>query len=187
MISQELQNQLVQGLISNSRESQRALFLTYFPLVKSITLRYAKMEEDSEELVNDAFLKAFFGIKSFDQTKSFSAWLSRITVNVCIDKYRSTLKNKDFHRVEISDDLLGSYEPDLQLDNSIEILPIIRELPERYRLVFNLYVFEEYSHREIAEALKIKEGTSKSCLCRAKQIIKQHFENKATLESISHG
>ena len=166
---------LIKGLRKrHNREAQKALFLRYYAYVKAITLRYSKNKEDAEELVNDVFVKVFSKIESYKMDLSFTSWLSQITVNTCIDKYRKSLRIIHVQSMEnvIESDMPFDTQDILQ---DVEILPIITELPENYRLVFNLYVFEGYSHKEIATKLNIAEGTSKSCLSRAKKIIKKHI------------
>ena len=165
---------LIKGLKRRNRKAQKTVFLNYYAYVKAITQRYSSNQEDSEELVNDVFVKIFSKINSYDTDYSFKTWLSRITVNTCIDKYRQSLR---VIHAQSLDDVFISEMPftSQEILEEVEVLPIINELPENYRLVFNMYVFEDYSHKEIAEKLNIAEGTSKSCLSRAKKIIKDHM------------
>lgn len=167
-------SKLIKGLRRRNRKSQKTVFLEFYAYVKAITQRYCNNQEDAEEMVNDVFVKVFGKIDSYDPNFSFKAWLSQITVNTCIDRYRKSL------RVIHVQPLETAYESEMPFDiqdviDEVEVLPIITELPENYRVVFNMYVFEDYSHKEIAEKLNIAEGTSKSCLARAKKIIKKHM------------
>ncbi len=165
---------LIKDLKRHRRKAQKTVFLKYYAYVKAITQRYSTNQQDAEELVNDVFVKVFAKIDRYDISYSFTSWLSQITVNTCIDKYRKSLRvihTQSLDDVFISDLPFASEH----MLEEVEVLPIIKKLPENYRLVFNMYVFEEYSHKEIAEKLNIAEGTSKSCLSRAKKIIKEYM------------
>ena len=165
---------LIRALYKQKRNAQKTAFMQYYAYVKAITLRYAKTYEEAEELVNDTFYKAFTKIKTFHKDGNFKTWIGQIAVNTCIDKYRKNLRV--IHTKNIEEVSLNSLpQTNQSIDEEVEILPAIKNLPEKYRLVFNLYVFEEYTHIEIAEKLDIAEGTSKSCLSRAKKIIKDYL------------
>lgn len=144
----------------------------------SICLRYADNRDEAAELLNEAFMKIFKNIKSFDFTKPFKPWLRKILVNTCINNYHKKKINfaeglEAADRVPDSEEILSgiSYQ---------EILDMIRKLSPAYRAVFNLYVIEGYKHEEIAEMLNISVGASKSNLFKAKknlqQILKEYFK-----------
>lgn len=176
---------LIKGLKRQRRKAQKTVFLSYYAYVKAITQRYSTNQQDAEELVNDVFVKVFARIESYDDNYSFKTWLGQITINICIDKYRKSLR---VIHAQSLDDVFVSDLPFVSQNimEEVEVLPIINELPGNYRLVFNLYVFEEYSHKEIAKKLNIAEGTSKSCLSRAKKIIKDYMlmhTNKYKIEN----
>lgn len=165
---------LLPALKRKEHQAQKELFLKHFPYSMEIALRYAKNRMDAEEIVNDVFVKVFTKIGNYQPTFAFKAWLSKITVNTAIDKFRVNAKQVDL--IDLSDEMEVS---DASFDalferEDIPILPLIRGLPERYRLVFNMYVFDDYSHKEIAQKLGIAIGTSKSCLARAKKFIQSH-------------
>ncbi len=143
--------------------------------------------QDVEELTNDIFVKIFFNIKSYHADYPFETWIRAIAVNACIDKYRSMKSNLDLLHHELGDNEVADKDWDIDLEN-IQILPMIKNLPDKYKLVFNLYVFEEYSHKEISDLLNISIGTSKSCLSRAKHIIRTYIqENSIEPQSIING
>ncbi len=141
------------------------MFLVY---VKSICLRYAANEQEAEEIINDSFLKIFNNLGKYDHAKPFRAWMRAITVNTAIDNYR---KNKRVERhVDIDDiDLIHPDEDIISKIAAKDILALVQKLTPAYRMVFSLYALDGYNHREIAEMLGIKEGTSKSNLQDARR------------------
>ena len=151
----------------------------------SITLRYMSTREEAEEALNDSFLKVFTNLKKFNSNLPFTSWIRKITINTCIDKLRRGIKLLTVHfNIEEIEQI--SVE-DFEISSDEKILPILQELPPRYRLVFNLYVFEDYKHKEIAAKLKISEGTSKSNYARAKSLLKKKLgRNPKMLRMISH-
>ena len=125
--------------------------------------------------MQDGFLLILDKIKKFDNKGSFEGWAKRVLINHILQQYRKT------SILEIvSDEIPDEADVEVEIDEvSLEFLnQIIQELPERYRLVFNLYAVDDYSHKEIAELLKISVGTSKSNLSRARNILKQKIESQ---------
>ncbi|PKA82338.1 RNA polymerase sigma-70 factor (ECF subfamily) [Ulvibacter sp. MAR_2010_11] len=161
---------LINACKENNREAQNELFLRYKDSLFLLSLKYCRNEADAEDNLHDAFVTIFSTIKKYKSTGSFEGWMKRITIYKAIDKY----KKQKAIPVEINDNLLEDptleIEPaDLPLDI---ILKLIQELPDQYRWVFNLYQMDDYSHREVAEMLKISESTSKSNYHRAKMILR---------------
>jgi RNA polymerase sigma factor (sigma-70 family) len=141
-----------------------------------VCLRYAGSKEDAQDVLHEGFLKVFEKIGQFEARGSFEGWLRRIMVNTALEKYRSQHK-----LVRIQDDIAeyDEYSPE-DFTESItvsELLLIIRELSPQYRVVFNLYAIEGYSHKEISEMLNISEGTSKSNLSRARIILQEKVKH----------
>ena len=134
-------------------------------------LKYSKNYQDAEDVLQDSFLQIFKKIDQFNFKGSFEGWIKRITINVAIAKYRENAPLQVVKESEIKEKESVEIEKvDVALD---DLLKIIQQLPDRYRLVFNLYVLDEYSHKEIAKLLNISEGTSKSNLSRARIILKE--------------
>jgi RNA polymerase sigma-70 factor, ECF subfamily len=152
----------------NDSLAQQALIRLYFGFVKSISLRYITNKQDADEIINDSFLKVFINLSHYDSTQPFKAWLRTIVVRTAIDYYRRNQKfqnEDDFEKVVLVDetpDVIDSISGD-------EILQLIQQLSPAYHLVFTLYVIDGYTHREIADMLGIKEGTSKSNLQDARR------------------
>jgi len=130
-------------------------------------LRYAPSKEEASEVLNDAFLKIFQSVHQFDMSKSFKPWLSRIVVNTAISRYRK--EKKHLYQTDIEDaHYLPLDESALDILSAEEIIGMLQQLPEIYRITFNMYELEGFSHREIAESLGVTESTSRSNLSRAK-------------------
>ncbi|MEZ4797398.1 MAG: RNA polymerase sigma factor [Flavobacteriaceae bacterium] len=166
-------NQLIKACKKQQLSAQSELYIRYKDTLYMLCLKYCKNTEEAEDNLQDVFLSIFQNIKRYKGKGSFEGWMKRITINRAIDKY----KNDNLVDSEIKEDLLADtnteieeFEHKLPLD---DILKIIQELPNRYRLIFNLYEMDGYSHKEISELLKISIGTSKSNLHRAKLILKE--------------
>ena len=155
-------------------KAQGELYRRYNRILFAICLRYSPNYAEAEDNLQDAFLTIFKKIEQYNAKGSFEGWMKRITVNTVLQKYR---KQRPF---EIVDE--GQIEEEVELEIEEEEIPlqfllkIIQELPDRYRLVFSMYVMDGYAHKEIAEMLEISDGTSKSNLARARGILKNKIE-----------
>ncbi|MEE3999962.1 RNA polymerase sigma factor [Tenacibaculum sp. FZY0031] len=141
----------------------------------ALCLKYSRNYQDAEDTLQDSFLTIFKKIPQYQHKGSFEGWMKRITINTVLQKYR---EKSPLQLVSEAPDEVIIEEVELETENvSIDVLlKFIQNLPDRYRLVFNLYVLDNYSHKEIAELLKISVGTSKSNLSRARQILKKEME-----------
>ncbi len=159
------------------KNAQKELIRLFFGYAKTISMRYASSKEEAEEIINDSFLKVFNNLTRYDHTLSFKIWFKTIVVNTAIDYYRKNQKYKqvlDIDNVEMID----STDDVISKISAEEILSVVQRLSPAYRMVFTLYVLEGYNHREIAEILGIKEGTSKSNLQDARRKL-QHMIKSA--------
>ncbi len=140
-----------------------------------VCLKYSKNYEDAEDTLQDSFLIIFKKINKYKNKGSFEGWMKRIVINEAIQKYRKNgpLRIVKEEVIEDSDEEVIVDESSLNVDF---LLSIIQQLPGRYRLVFNLYVLDNFSHKEIAKLLEISEGTSKSNLSRARKLLQQKIE-----------
>ena len=156
-------------------KAQGELYKRYSSVLFSICLRYSPNHTEAEDSLQDSFLTIFEKVDQFKDSGSFEGWIKRITVNTVLQKYRKK-RVFDIAREDQSPD-----EIDVEVeDEGIPLdflLKIIQELPDRYRLVFTMYVMDDYAHKEIAEMLGISDGTSKSNLARARMILKTKIEN----------
>lgn len=166
-------DQLIQDCQKNSIRAQEQLYKLLAPKLFSACLKYSRNRADAEDNLQDGFLLIFQKIGQFQFKGSFEGWAKRVMINNVLQRYRSEgvfeLVSENIPDV-----------PDVEIESeSISmdyLITIIQELPDRYRMVFNLYVIDGYSHKEIAEMLTITDGTSKSNLARARMILKEKIE-----------
>lgn len=155
-----------------NRKAQEEIYLEFSPILFSICLRYAENYEDAQDVFQEGFILIFNKINQFKFEGSFEGWMKRIMVNLNLEK----LKKKNPLPFEDYENLIVTNEDNNEFDQEYdyqELLEIVHNLPPQYRQVFNLYVFEEFSHQEIAKMLAISIGTSKSNLSRARNLLKQ--------------
>lgn len=163
--------ELIKQCCKNNRTAQNELFRKYKDTLYFTSLKYCRNEVDAEDNLHDAFITIFQKVKTYKNKGSFEGWMKRITIYKAIDKYKA-IKPVN---IEIKDDLLEEIidVEEAESLNLNQILKLIQELPDQYRLVFNLYQMDGFSHKEIASVLKISEGTSKSNYHRAKMILRE--------------
>jgi RNA polymerase sigma-70 factor (ECF subfamily) len=172
----------VLGCQEGNPGAQRELYDMFKSKMFGICLRYAGNYHDAEDIMQEGFIKVFEKINQFGFKGAFEGWIRKIMVNTALEKYRM-----HFQTVSLQDNPAGT-EQELEIDMTTnlevkELLNIIQDLTPRYRLVFNLYALEGYSHKEISEMLQITEGTSKSNLSRARVILQERV-NKYYLKSV---
>lgn len=159
-------------LIELIKKGNESAFVTMYEMYSGrlfgVCLRYSKNRADAEDLLQESFVKIYENLKNFKGSGSLEGWLRRITVNICINYYRK-LKTEKVIAVDnfvvdgiVNENVFSKIETE-------RILELIQELPEGYRLVFNLYVIEGYKHNEIAEILGSSENTSKTQLLKARK------------------
>lgn len=170
--------QLINDCKKNDRKAQEQLYRLFASKLFTVCLKYARNYVEAQDNLQDGFIIIFNKIEQYNFKGSFEGWAKRIMVNQSLQQYRG------ISYLELSTDNV-SEEINLELDEdqvSMEyLMKIIQELPDRYRLVFSLYVLDGYSHKEIAELLGINEGTSKSNLSRARQLLKEKIEKLSDL------
>jgi RNA polymerase sigma-70 factor (ECF subfamily) len=156
--------------------AQTQVYQLYSDKLFVLCLKYSKNYQDAEDTLQDSFLIIFDKIKQYKNKGSFEGWLKRITINTALQKYREKSPLQLVKDIEEFDEVI-----EIDIENPVYnvdvLLGFVQELPDRYRLVFNLYALDNYSHKEVAELLEISEGTSKSNLSRARKILKEQLEN----------
>lgn len=173
------EEQLAESCKRKESFAQRLLYDRYVDQMYLLCVRYLSVTDDAEEVLSDAFLKCFNNINKFHYQGegSVRAWLSKITVNECLMFLRK--KKQLIIPIEDSYHLLLSHDSDvLGALHARELMKHIRTLPVGYRTVLNLYVFEDKSHKEIAELLQISENTSKSQLFKARSMLRQKIQEE---------
>ncbi|SDW16452.1 RNA polymerase sigma-70 factor, ECF subfamily [Lutibacter oricola] len=167
-------NKLIKECAKNDRRAQKEIYHLFAGKLFSICLKYSKNKQEAQDNFQDGFIVIFDKIGQFKFKGSFEGWIKRVMLNSVLQKYRSR-RVLNIVTEEIPDEVIVDIDDD---DISLDfLLSLIGELPERYRLVFNLYVLDGYSHKEISKMLEIAEGTSKSNLARARAILKQKIES----------
>lgn len=165
---------LIQGCKDGSAKDQRALYARFSGMLFSIALRYTKSREDAEDVVQDSFVKIFKHINSYSRDFSFEGWMRRIVVNTAITHYRKNLKHAYHHDVDelgwTPRDIEAFRDPEFTQE---ELQLAISQLPDGYRMVFNMYIIEGFKHQEIADQLGIDVNTSKSQLSRARKYLQR--------------
>ena len=158
-------------------QAQAEVYQIFSGKLFALSLKYCQSKTDAEDVLQDSFITAFEKIDQFKNTGSFEGWLKRIVINTALQRYREKsplqLVKNNYDVEEEGEVVAVEEEENVDIDYLLEI---IQQLPNRYRLVFNLYVLDNYSHKEIAVMLDISEGTSKSNLSRARIILKQKIE-----------
>lgn len=163
--------ELIIACKKNDREAQNLLYHSYKDTLFLQSLKYSKSTEEAEDNLHDAFVTIFTSIKKYRNEGSFEGWMKRIVINKAIDNFN---KNKTKITFNVKEE---TYEDTNVEEDTFNIpfdtvLKTIQQLPDQYRLVFNLYELDGFSHKEISKLLSISEGTSKSNLHRAKIILK---------------
>ena len=171
-------DQLIDNCKINDTKAQGELYTLFSSKLFSVCLKYSRNYAEAEDNLQDAFVTIFKKIGQYKNKGSFEGWLKRITINTALQCYR-TQGVFDI----VNENLIEDEAVTIEDENNISLdylLQIIQELPDRYRLVFNLYVLDGYSHQDIAEMLKIATGTSKSNLARARQTLKDKITDYKT-------
>ena len=169
-------DKIIEGCQKGQRSFQKLLYDRYSPVLMGICIRYSHSTDEAQDILQDSFVKILKQIVKFEHKGSFEGWMKRIVVNTAITNYRKNLKH--YNQGELDDyssqfHSTSMYETDFTHE---ELLNIIKELPEGYRMVFNLYAIEGYKHKEIGELLGIDVATSKSQYSRAKKAIRKKME-----------
>jgi len=166
MVEKEFQR-IIDGCIEQDRQSQELLYKKLYGFAMKICLRFADNQYEASEVLNEGFFKAFTNIEKYDKSLSFKTWLGKIMYNASIDYYRTNLRWSQFVDLEKSETKMNDANVEHKLDYE-DLLSIIQRLPPAYRIVFNLYVVDGYSHDEIAEMTGISASTSRSNLHKAR-------------------
>ncbi len=179
------EEELVRGCVEGKPLFQQALYKRFAGMMKGVCMRYSDTIEEAEDILQDGFIKVFMNLKNFRQDGSLEGWVRRIMVNTALNHYRANQKSA--HHANI--DEIGEFVPDVRIDNYDKLntrvlLKMIEELPTGYRIVFNMFEIEGYSHKDIANVLNVSINTSKSQLLKARRALQikinelQNYENK---------
>lgn len=165
--------QLIEQCKKNDAKAQSQIYKLFASKLFSLSLKYSRNHAEAEDNLQDAFVTIFKKIAQFNNKGSLEGWMKRVAINTALQRYRSVGVFDIVNEDQIEDVTIEIDNDNIHLDF---LLQIIQELPDRYRLVFNLYVLDDYSHKEIAEMLDISIGTSKSNLARSRLILMDKIE-----------
>ncbi len=166
------EKELILGCKRENSNCQQAIFRMYAGKMLALSMRYARHRMEAEDIVQEAFIRVFDHVHTFEFKGSFEGWIKRIVINTAL----KTLSKKSFsnEQIGIEQDFDAPIDaPADQLMGAQEILDIVNELPDGYRVIFNLYAIEGYSHKEISDMLGIQESTSRSQLVKARKMLQQ--------------
>lgn len=165
---------IIKGCLAGNRRDQELLYRRHAAKLYAVCLQYSGNDDEARDILQEGYIKIFENLITYKNEGSFEGWMRRIIVNTALEKYRSK------HNLYRVDDIDLIQEPDAAPETedyagleAVDLLDIIRELPPKYRMVFNLFAIEGYSHKEISQMTKISEGTSKSNLSRARIILQK--------------
>lgn len=176
----------IEGCLKGDRRSQQAIHKLYYGRMKVVCMRYTRDTDQAEDVLQEGFIKVFQQLEKYSGLGSFEGWVRRIMVNLAIDRFRK-LKHDfvtvdDERKLELAQ---PSDDDDEETDASAyaditpeQIIDAMQQLTPAYRTVFNLYVYEDYNHQQIAEALGISVGTSKSNYAKAKKNMRKLLTKK---------
>lgn len=174
------EKELIKRCLEKDSKAQEYLYKQYSRPMYGVCLRFARNTMEADDMLQEGFIRVFSFLKDFRHEGSFEGWIRRTIVNTAVNYYNS--KRNEWKEISIdkteSDHVVA--ENILDQISVGDLLKVIRELPEGYRLVFNLYVIEGYSHQEISKMLNISENTSKSQLSRARAALQQRLMQRKT-------
>ncbi len=176
------QKQLIASCMEGDRYACKQLFDLYSAKMMAVCYRFARDRNEADDILQEGFIRVFTKLHLYSGTGSFEAWMKRVFINMAI-KYRE--RNITKHNFSEIDNLhiIDSAPTVIEELSKEEILRVIQELPDGYRTVFNLYVLEGYSHKDIGQMLNIGESTSRSQLVKARNLLKQKLLNEIKLVS----
>jgi RNA polymerase sigma factor (sigma-70 family) len=170
------EQELVKACQKNDRKAQTAFYNMYKSKLMGVCRRYTRTPDEAEDIYQEAFVKIFNNIHTLENPKAVAAWVRKTVIHTAINYYHANLKfqqNTDYDNIVLSND---DYPNLLANLSSEDLLKLINQLPDGYRMVFNLYIIDGYNHAEIGELLGVSENTSKSQLSRAKELLRKQLK-----------
>lgn len=180
MVEDKQLQQLIKGCLEGDRKAQQAVYKLLYGKMKVVCMRYTRDTDQAMDVLQEGFIKVFQNMERYSGAGSFEGWVRRIMVNLSIDRFRkqkndllllngtTTIEDFEEHVEDETDEESVDYDFTPE-----QILEAMQQLSPAYKTVFNLYVFENYTHQDIAEALSISIGTSKSNFAKAKRNMKK--------------
>lgn len=167
--------QIIQACIDGNRIAQEKLYKKFASQMLGVCLRYTNSYDEAEDILQEGFIKVFLNLENFRKEGSFEGWIKRIMINTALNHYhqnKKNLENKDFDEIKEIEIIDEDDEIEIPYSED-EMLEAFQNLPDGYKTVFNLYVFEDFKHKEIADQLNISVNTSKSQLSKARTYLQK--------------
>ena len=165
--------QLIKECVAGNAIAQRKFYDLFARKMMGVCLRYVGNADEAQDVLQDGFIKVFKKLPEFEHKGSLEGWVRRIMVNTALDQYRKNKKHQNDVDVDTVGFMLEKKDFIVESINAEDLLKIIHTIPEGYRVVFNMFAIEGYSHKEIAEKLGVTESTSKSQYSRAKKLLRK--------------
>lgn len=175
------QQELIEKCLKKNSKAQNLLYKRYVSKMYGVCLRFAKDRMEADDICQDGFIKVFNNLGSFRHEGSLEGWIRRTMVNTAINYYKKSAKyafHLDINEIEIAG---TTQESPVDRLSAMELMELIQQLPDGYRMVFNLNVIEGYTHKEIGDKLNISENTSKSQLSRARVALQKLIKKKSNI------
>lgn len=168
--------QLIEGCLNNESYYQELLYKRFAPKMFGVCMRFAKNQMEAEDILQEGFIKVYSYLKTFRKEGSLEGWIRRTIINTAINLYKKNYKHLQDTDLDQAGRYIADEEGVLDKLSLKELLNLIQDLPDGYRMVFNLNILEGYTHREIGEMLEISENTSKSQLSRARNALQKKIK-----------
>ena len=172
------QQELIEGCIKREPTAQRKLYEIYAPRMLTLASRYAGDRERAKDILHDGFITLFNKIDSYSGTGSFEGWLRRIFVNTALMSLRKVDILRNTEEIDNAAGEISDFPGAVETMSSKELMELIASMPDGFRIVFNMYAIEGYSHQEIAKELNISEGSSRSQLSRARVWLQERIKRQ---------
>lgn len=171
------EKEFIEACVRNERWAQKRLYEEHYSQMMGVCLRYGRNEHDALDILQEGFIKVFRNITKYQPGTTLAAWIRRIMVNTAIDYYRKNIRRRT-EDLDTAYDLKSMDADAISQCSEKEILEAVQQLTPAYRVVFNLYVIEGYSHKEIAELMEITESTSRSNLVKSRMKLRAIINKK---------
>jgi RNA polymerase sigma-70 factor (ECF subfamily) len=168
-------NDIIKGCLKGDRKCQEQLYTMFSTRMFGLCLQYADNQDDASDILQEGFIKIFRKLDQFSGTGSFEGWIRKIMINTALERYRSQVRLYPLTDNTVRKDALA-YEEVFEKLSAADLIRLVQDLPPRYRMVFNLYAIEGYTHKEISDMMGITVGTSKSNLSRARDILQRRVK-----------
>jgi RNA polymerase sigma factor (sigma-70 family) len=180
LVNGRTEKDLIKACLQGDRLAQRDIFNMYASKMMAVCIRYSRHRLEAEDILQDSFVKVFTHLSEFGNSGSFEGWVRKIIINTAIkNNHKKSVSHEEIGLESIHEDTMG---PDVfSILSEEELLKLISNLPDGYRMVFNLFAIEGYSHKEISELLNIEESTSRSQLVKARRILQEKVQHLYTI------